>query len=613
VSQRIEDYALIGDTHTAALVGRDGSIDWLCLPRFDSGSCFAKLLGDDDHGRWRIAVDGPVISSVRRYRSSTLVLETDISTEGGTVRVIDFMPPRHRHPRVVRIVQGIAGVVRMRTDVSIRFEYGHDVPWVHQTDRGLHAVAGPNAVCVDSPVELQSDGPQHQGSFTVSAGEETAFVLSWFRSYDEVPFELDTSRALSEAVAYWQEWCDGIEPTHGAWEEQVLRSLITLKALTYSPTGGIVAAPTTSLPESVGGVRNWDYRFCWVRDASLTLSALLDAGLAEEAEAWGVWIARAALGAPEQLQTMYGVSGERRLTELELGWLPGYEGSAPVRIGNDAAEQFQLDVYGELMDAIDRARRHGLVADGVFWELQLALMDFLCKHWRDPDEGIWEVRGPRRHFTHSKVMVWVAFDRAVRAVESYGLNGPVALWRTIREEIHTEVCSKGWNSGRQAFTQSYGVSALDASILIMPQVGFLPADDPRVVSTVEAVQQELMVGGFVMRYLDPAGVDGLPGGEGAFLPCSLWLANCLALMGRDDDAREVFARVVALVNDVGLISEEYDMTTERLVGNFPQAFTHVGIINTAQILAVKGPPATPAEAHCERGVRAMETSAGGLG
>jgi GH15 family glucan-1,4-alpha-glucosidase len=590
VSQPIEDYALIGDTHTAALVGRDGSIDWLCLPRFDSGSCFAGLLGDQDHGRWRIATDEEVISSVRRYRDSTLVLETDIATAGGTVRVIDFMPPRHRHPRVVRIVQGLTGVVRMRTDLSIRFEYGHDIPWVRQTGRGLHAVAGPNAICIDSPVALQSKGREHTATFAVSAGEQAAFVLSWFLSHDDVPFALDTDRALIETAAYWEQWCEGIEQIHGEWEATAQRSLITLKALTYSPTGGIVAAATTSLPEAVGGVRNWDYRFCWVRDASLTLGALLDAGLQEEALAWGVWIARAALGAPEQLQTMYGVSGERRLSEHELGWLPGYEGSAPVRIGNDAAGQFQLDVYGELMDAIDRARRHGLVADGVFWELQLALMDFLCEHWREPDDGIWEMRGPRRHFTHSKVMAWVAFDRAVRAVEHHGLEGPVEVWRTIREELHAEVCGKGWNPDREAFTQSYGSSSLDASILLMPQVGFLPADDERVVATVEAVQRELLVDGFVMRYLNQTGVDGLPGTEGAFLPCTLWLADCLASMGRDEEAREIFARVLALVNDVGLVSEEYDTTTERLVGNFPQAFTHVGIINTAQTLAARSQP-----------------------
>jgi GH15 family glucan-1,4-alpha-glucosidase len=591
MSQLIEDYALIGDTHTAALVGRDGSIDWLCLPRFDSGSCFTKLLGDDAHGRWLVTADGPVRSRSRSYRGSTLILETELVTAGGVVRVVDFMPPRHRHPRVVRVVQGIAGEVRMRTELSIRFEYGRDIPWVRQIDRGLHAVAGPNAIYLDSPIALVAKGDQHEGAFTLRSGEQIAFALSWFLSHEEPPFEVDTGRALNEAVAYWEEWSDGIQATHGEWEATARRSLITLKALTYSPTGGMVAAATTSLPEALGSSRNWDYRFCWVRDASLTLSAFLDAGLRDEAQAWGVWLARAALGAPEQLQIMYGAGGERRLTEQEISWLPGYEGSAPVRIGNDAAGQFQLDVYGELMDAIDRAVRHGLVVEGVFWELQLALMDFLSAHWRDPDDGIWEVRGPRRHFTHSKVMAWVAFDRGVRAVEDYGLPGPVDRWRTIRAELHHEVCAQGWNSDRGAFTQSYGSSALDASTLLMAQVGFLAPHDERVVATVEAVQQELMVDGFVMRYLNSTGVDGLTGSEGAFLPCTLWLADCLALMGRCDEATEVFTRVLKLINDVGLISEEYDTANGRLVGNFPQAFTHVGIINTAQRLAAICPSA----------------------
>jgi GH15 family glucan-1,4-alpha-glucosidase len=594
MSQLIEDYALIADTHTAALVGRDGSIDWLCLPRFDSGSCFAKLLGDDAHGRWLVTADGSVSSRSRGYRGSTLVLETELVTAGGIVRVIDFMPPRHDHPRVVRVVQGVDGEVRMRTELSIRFEYGRDVPWVHQIDRGLHAVAGPNAICVDSPIPLMAKGDQHEGVFTVRAGEQIAFGLSWFLSHQDLPLVLDAGRALDETVAYWEDWSDGIEARHGEWETTARRSLITLKALTYSPTGGMVAAATTSLPEALGGSRNWDYRFCWVRDASLTLSALLEAGLRDEAHAWGVWLVRAALGAPEQLQTMYGVGGERRLTEQGIGWLPGYEGSAPVRIGNDAAGQFQLDVYGELMDAIDRAVRHGLVVEGVFWELQLALMEFLSEHWRDPDDGIWEVRGPRRHFTHSKVMAWVAFDRAVRAVEDFGLPGPVDRWRTIRAELHREVCAKGWNRDRGAFTQFYGSSALDASTLLMARVGFLAPDDERIVATVVAVQQDLLVDGFVMRYLNSSGVDGLPGSEGAFLPCTLWLADCLALMGRCDEATDTFTRVVKLLNDVGLISEEYDTAKGRLVGNFPQAFTHVGIINTAQTLAAICRPPTGA-------------------
>ncbi len=584
MTQRIEDYALIGDTHTVALVGRDGSVDWLCLPRFDSGSCFAKLLGDDRHGRWLITAEGRVTSHSRQYRGSSMVLETDISTVHGAVRVSDFMPPRHSHPRVVRIVEGVSGEVRMRTELSIRFEYGNDIPWVRRTDRGLHAVAGPNAICVDSPVPLRGRDMHHEGTFRVGAGERIAFTVSWHLSHEEPPFELDTSRALDETVAFWEEWCAGMEPVHGEWEATVRRSLITLKALTYAPTGGIVAAATTSLPEALGGVRNWDYRFCWVRDATLTLDALIEAGLRDEAEAWMRWLARAAAGAPDQLQIMYGPAGERRLTESVVDWLPGYEGSKPVRVGNAAAGQFQLDVYGELMDAVDRARRHGIEVDDVVWQVQLALMDFVHDHWTDPDDGIWEVRGPRRPFTHSKVMAWVAFDRAVRAVEDHGLEGPADKWRAARDDVHAEVCEKGFNPRRTAFTQYYGSDQLDASVLMIPLVGFLPADDERVVATVEAVQRELMVDGFVLRYQNRSGVDGLPGTEGAFLPCTFWLADCLTMLGRLDEARAILVRLLGLVNDVGLISEEYDTARRRLVGNFPQAFTHVGLVNAARNL-----------------------------
>jgi GH15 family glucan-1,4-alpha-glucosidase len=585
VTQRIEDYAMIGDTETAALVGRDGSIDWLCLPRFDSGSCFAGLLGEDGHGRWLITADEPVTSRTRRYRGSTLVLETEIVTAGGSVRVIDFMPPRHHHPRIVRMVMGITGEVRMRTELIIRFEYGLDVPWVYQTDRGLTAVAGPNAICFDSPIELEGRDMLHEGSFTVRAGEDVAFGLGWYLSHEDPPFLLDTSRSLEETVRFWTEWGEGVEPVHGEWQDAALRSLLTLKALTYGPTGGILAAPTTSLPEALGGSRNWDYRYCWVRDATLTLDALVESGLRAEAEAWMRWLARAAAGNPEQLQIMYGPAGERRLTEFEIDWLPGYEASAPVRIGNAASDQFQLDVYGELMDAIDRARFHDIPVPDIVWHLQLALMSFVHDHWNDPDDGIWEVRGPPRPFTHSRVMAWVALDRAVTSVERYGLLGPVDEWRRCRDQIHAEVCEKGWNAEVGAFTQYYGSSDLDASILMMPLVGFLPAGDERVVATVEAVQRGLMVDGLVLRYKSSPAVDGLSGTEGTFLPCTFWLVDCLVMLGRVEEARTIFTRLMGLTNDVGLISEEYDTEQGRMVGNFPQAFTHVGIINSARRLA----------------------------
>jgi GH15 family glucan-1,4-alpha-glucosidase len=586
VSQLIEDYALIGDTQTAALVGRDGSLDWLCVPRFDSGSCFAKLIGDDDHGRWLMAPEGEVIATSRRYRDRTMVLETELTTVDGTVRLTDFMPPRHHHPRVVRVVTGVEGQVRMRSELVIRFEYGQDIPWVRSTERGLHAIAGPNSLSLDSPVRFYGRDMRSEARFTVGAGEKVPMVLSWHLSHEDEPFVLDVDRALNEAVEWWEQWCNGVEEVHGDWQDAVLRSLMTLKALTYSPTGGIVAAPTTSLPEDLGGVRNWDYRYCWVRDATLTLDALIEAGCRDEAEAWMGWLARAAAGAPDQLQIMYGSAGERRLTEFEVPWLPGYEDSRPVRVGNAASGQFQLDVYGELMDAVDRARSHDIELHPVLWRVQRALMDFVEHHWSDPDDGIWEVRGPRRHFTHSKVMAWVAFDRAVRAVERDRLDGPVEAWRAARDAVHAEVLTKGWDDRRQAFTQYYGSDSLDASLLMIPLVGFLPANDPRVISTVEAIQRELMVDGLVLRYQNSSGVDGLPGSEGAFLPCTFWLADCLAAMGRVEEATTIFKRLVALANDVGLISEEYDPVRKRLAGNFPQAFTHVGLINTARQLAV---------------------------
>ncbi len=514
-----------------------------------------------------------------------MVLETEIATITGVVQVIDFMPPRHHHPRVVRIVRGIEGEVQMRTELVMRFEYGYDVPWVRRTDRGLTAIAGPNALVLDSPIRLKGIKMRHEGKFAVQAGEELAFVLAWYRSNEDPPFVLDTARALEETMKFWRDWCAGVLPVHGEWNDLALRSLITLKGLTYGPTGGIVATVTTSLPESLGGVRNWDYRYCWVRDAALTLESLIESGLREEAENWLAWLVRVAAGDPKQLQIMYGPAGERRLTELEVDWLPGYEGSSPVRIGNAASGQFQLDVYGELMDAIDRARNHGIAVHKVIWRIQVAIMRFLVNHWSDPDDGIWEVRGPRRLFTHSKVMAWVAFDRAIRGVEVHGLEGPADEWRVVRDAIHAEVCEKGWNADVGAFTQFYGAVELDASLLMMPLVGFLPADDERVVRTVDTIQEHLTEDGFVLRYENESGVDGLPGREGRFLPCTLWLIGCLRRMGRLDEATTIFRRVAALVNDVGLISEEYDPVHRRLLGNFPQAFTHVGIVNAARGLA----------------------------
>ena len=582
MTQPIEDYAMIGDTETAALVGRDGSIDWLCLPRFDSGSCFAKLLGEKKHGRWQITADQPITSHQRRYRQRSMILETEITTGTGVVQVIDFMPPRHHHPRVVRMVRGVEGEVDMRTELVMRFEYGYDVPWVRQSDRGLSAIAGPNALVLDSPIKLEGIKMHHEGTFKVGAGEELAFVLAWYPSNEDPPFVLDTQRALDETTKYWVDWCAEVLPVHGEWEDIALRSLITLKGLTYGPTGGIVAAATTSLPESIGGVRNWDYRYCWIRDASFTLEALIESGLREEAMSWLRWLGRVVAGAPDQLQIMYGPAGERRLTELEIDWLPGYDGSSPVRIGNAASGQFQLDVYGELMNAIDRARTHGIDVPEVIWRIQVAIMGFLADHWSDPDDGIWEVRGPRRMFTHSKVMAWVAFDRAVRCVEVHDLEGPVDEWRSVCNAIRAEVLEHGWNPGVGAFTQSYGADQLDASLLMIPLVGFLPPHDERVVRTVDAIQDHLMEDGFVLRYENESGVDGLPGREGMFLPCTLWLIGCLRLMGRVDEATAVFRRVAGLVNDVGLISEEYDPGHRRLLGNFPQAFTHVGIVNAAR-------------------------------
>ncbi len=590
MSQRIEDYGLVGDTHTAALIGQDGSVDWLCFPRFDSGACFAALLGDERHGRWLLAPAGRVRRISRRYRPGTLVLETDFETEDGTVRIVDCMPPRQKHPNLVRVVEGLAGRVPMRMQLVVRFEYGSIVPWVSHRGRLLSAVAGPDALTLRSPVEIRGEDLTTVAEFAVGASDSVPFVLTWHASYTRAPRAIAPHRTVAETEAWWREWSSRCS-YEGEWRDAVERSLIVLKALTYAPTGGIVAAATTSLPEQLGGVRNWDYRYCWVRDATFALYALMTAGYTEEAGAWRDWLVRAVAGEPKQMQIMYGVAGERRLTELELGWLPGYERSAPVRIGNGAALQYQLDVYGELMDSLHQARQAGIPSHPTAWHVQRVLLDFLESGWREPDEGIWEVRGPRRHFTHSKVMAWVALDRAVKAVERFRLSGPVDRWRALRDEIHAEVCREGYNAERGTFTQYYGSSELDASLLLIPLVGFLPPSDRRVAGTVEAVQRELVHDGFVRRYSASTEVDGLPAGEAAFLTCTFWLADNLALVGRRQEARRLFERILALRNDLGLLSEEYDPAARRLVGNFPQALSHVGLVNTAYNLTTRHGPA----------------------
>jgi GH15 family glucan-1,4-alpha-glucosidase len=577
---RIEDYALIGDTHTAALLSRDGSLDWLCLPRFDSPACFAALLGTIEHGRWLLTASGETITIRRRYRGDTLVLETEYVTESGTARVLDFMPPRDRDINVVRIVQGLKGTVRMRMELTIRFDYGSIVPWVSHERRLLKAVAGPDSLYLHTEVELHGAGFSTVADFTVAEGQDIPFTLTWRASSDGAPRQIITERALSDTEQWWKKWSSRCT-YQGPWRDAVIRSLITLKALTYAPTGGIVAAPTTSLPEQLGGVRNWDYRFCWIRDATFTLYSLLVAGYRSEAKAWREWLLRAVAGKPSDLQIMYGIRGERRLTEMELSWLPGYEQSAPVRIGNAASHQFQLDVYGEIMDAMHQARELGLAPDGDSWRVQHALMEFLESAWDRPDEGIWEVRGPRRHFTHSKVMAWVAVDRAVKAIERSRVEGPLERWRALRATIHEQVCRDGYDSTRGTFVQYYGSTALDGSLLMIPLVGFLPPSDPRVRGTLRAIEQDLKMEGLVMRYLPKGELDGLPHGEGMFLPCSFWLVDNLVLAGREEEARELYGRLVGLCNDLGLLSEEYDVKHRRLVGNFPQAFSHVSLIDSA--------------------------------
>jgi GH15 family glucan-1,4-alpha-glucosidase len=592
VAQRIEDYAVIGDTHTAALVGRDGCIDWLCLPRFDSEACFARLLGDERHGYWRMAPKGPVTGSRRRYRDQTLVLETELDCAEGTIRVTDCMPIRAGHCEVVRLVGGVRGRVTVRMELCLRFGYGAVVPWVFREGGLLRAVAGPNGVVLWTPVETSGEDYVTVAEFSVGEDEQVPFVLAFHPSQEDPPRPVDARFITDDTERWWKEWT-GRSTYEGNWQEPVKRSLITLKALTYAPTGGIVAAATTSLPEDLGGVRNWDYRYCWLRDATFTLSSLMVAGYHEEAGAWRDWLLRTAAGTPRDLQIMYGPAGERRLDEYEVDWLPGYEGSRPVRVGNAAAQQFQLDVYGEVLDALYLSCLAGETLGPAAWGLESILVEFLESGWKEPDDGIWEVRGPRRHFVHSKVMAWVAVDRAVKSIQQLGVPGPLERWAALRDEIHAEVCEKGWNQNRKAFTQYYGSEATDASLLMIPLVGFLPATDERVQSTVAAIQAELTEDGLVRRYQTDASqaVDGLTGSEGVFLACSFWLADNLHLMGRRDEAQELFERLLALRNDVGLLAEEYAPKARRQVGNFPQAFSHVSLVNSARNLSDSGGPA----------------------
>ncbi len=579
----IESYALIGDCETAALVGNDGSIDWLCWPRFDSGACFAALLGGPEHGRWRIGPAGGAIAARRRYREGTMILETEFETPEGRATLIDFMPLRGTCSDLVRMVVGKEGRVAMELELILRFHYGSIVPWVTQQDGVVRAIAGPDMIVLTTDVPTRGEGLTTVGEFTISAGETASFVLTYGLSHHAPPLGVDPRKALRDTEAFWQEWTARSQ-YRGEWPEAVGRSLLTLKALTYRPTGGIVAAPTTSLPEHLGGTRNWDYRYCWLRDATLTLLTLMDAGYYEEAEAWRSWLLRAIAGSPAQVQIMYGIGGERHLREWTVPWLPGYERSTPVRIGNAASDQVQHDVFGEVLDALYHGRRGGLAASEDGWHLQRALVSHLEGVWAQPDYGIWEVRGDRQHFTHSKVMAWVALDRAVKGAEEFGLEGPLDRWRALRAHIHDEICRYAYDSELGAFTQAYGSKQLDASVLLLPLVGFLPPTDARVRGTIEAIERRLMTDGLVLRY-DTAGTDdGLPAGEGAFLACSFWLADNLALVGRIADARRLFERLLSLRNDVGLLAEQYDPRLKRQVGNFPQAFSHLALVDTAMNL-----------------------------
>lgn len=587
MSVPIEDYGIIGTAYTAALVSRGGSIDWLCLPRFDSESVFGALLGTPEHGRWLLAPEDPLARSSRRYRGETGILETRFETAEGCVTIIDFMPIVDGEDQVdlIRLVRGDQGRVRMRTEIILRFDYGRAIPWVRQHLGGPAAVAGPNAIQFVTPVPLKGTPELTTvGEFTVSAGDCVPFTMSWYPSHHKAFRRRDPQDTLLATENWWHDWSSHCS-MKGPWREAIIRSLITLKMLTYEPTGGIVAAATTSLPEWIGSVRNWDYRLCWIRDATLTLYALLSSGYRSEARAWREWLLRAAAGRPSDMQIMYGLAGERRLTEYEIPWLPGYADSRPVRIGNAAHQQLQIDVYGELMDAFYAGHRYGLEGSPFAWELQKQLLLYLEEIWQGPDQGIWEVRGSPRHFTFSKIMAWVAFDRGIKSIEQHGLEGPLEHWQEVRATICAQILEQGYDPERNTFVQYYGARDLDAALLLIPQLGFLPPEDPRVRGTVEAVERELMRDGFVCRYPSQPDTDGLPAGEGVFLACSFWLANSLALIGRRDDAIALFERLLAVRNDLGLLSEEYDPAAKRLLGNFPQAFSHTAIINTAAHLA----------------------------
>ncbi len=600
----IERYALIGDLHTAALVGADGSIDWLCFPRFDSPACFAALLGAPEHGRWQIAPTAKINAVRRRYRSDTLILETEFDTDQGSVRLTDFMPLSGDRWDAVRIVEGLHGRVALRMELIVRFDYGSVVPWVRRIDGTTLITAGPDTLELAGSVPVEGEGLKTVAAFSLEAGRRESFTLNYRPSHLDALAKVDAGQELARTEGLWKRW-SGRCTLHGRWDEAVVRSLITLKALTYRPTGGIIAAPTTSLPERPGGVRNWDYRYCWLRDATFTLNALIIAGYVREATAWREWLLRAVAGSPADLQILYGVTGVRRLDEYEIGWLPGYEGAAPVRVGNAASRQFQLDVYGEIMDTLHLARVSGLDPEPAAWSLQVALLEFLESRWGLPDDGIWEVRGPQRHFTHSKIMAWVAFDRVIKDAERDDLQAPLERWRKVREEIHAEVCERGFDRRRRAFVQSYESPHLDASLLLIPQVGFLPADDPRVLGTIAAIERELLVDGLVLRYSTKTGVDALPSGEGAFLPCSFWLADAYALTGRRQDAEALFERLLALSNDVGLFAEEYDPRARRMLGNFPQALTHMALVNSARLLSMPEHEAQSASAQGERPAAAV--------
>jgi len=588
MSELIEDYALLGDLQTAALVGKTGSIDWLCLPRFDSAACFAALLDDEDAGFWRIGPATGEACTRRGYRGDSLVLDTYWETPQGTVRLTDTMPPRGQAADVVRVVEGVSGRVAMTMELRLRFDYGSVVPWVRRESGHLAAIAGPDAVWLSTnvPVHGERKHMSTRAAFDIGAGERVPFVLTYHPSYLARPQPVDAMWAIRESEAFWGHWMAQFA-YEGEWPQAVRRSLVTLKALTYVPTGGIVAAATTSLPEQLGGPRNWDYRFCWLRDATFTLQALLGAGFVDEARAWRDWLLRAVAGDPAKVQIMYSIDGTRRLNEYTVDWLAGYQGSSPVRVGNAASDQFQLDVWGEVLDGLHLARESGLSAHAQGWDLQRALLEFLEGNWAEPDNGLWEVRGPRRHFVHSKVLAWAGVDRAVQAVEHFGLDGPVERWKRLRDTIHADVCERGYDSKRRTFTQFYGSAGLDAALLLIPSVGFLPWDDERVAATVEAVQRELCEDGFLLRYRTDAdgGVDGLPGREGAFLACSFWLADALHGIGRRREARALFERLLDLRNDVGLLSEEWDPKVKRHLGNTPQAFSHVGLVNTARHLS----------------------------